>query len=228
MWEQLPFGFLRRKFRSFMRLDYDARKLVIELAYQQKFKCALCSSTRNLIIEHDHEPFEGSGESPTVHNIRGLVCSRCNSDLSVYERYERGEYYGLEYVTPRISSYEYERYIYAYDCRVFSLRELLLERRVPNYWHRRLILLRFDSWYYDGHPPPASWLSYKRNRQLEIKTPEEALRILIACMEFVINERKRNPDFDPPDEFFKMLHVAEPIFDLARAQLVNRSEIART
>lgn len=79
-----------------MRLDPGVRKLVVELARAQNFKCAFCDATRGLIIEHDHYPERGTGDKPTVYNIRGLACSGCNWHLGMYEADERGDYRGFD------------------------------------------------------------------------------------------------------------------------------------
>jgi hypothetical protein len=55
----MPAGFLKRTPRGWLRLDRDVRLLVVELARTQEFKCAFCSETRGLIVEHDHWPQRG-------------------------------------------------------------------------------------------------------------------------------------------------------------------------
>jgi hypothetical protein len=54
-WQKLPQRFLKMKYTSWGKLDYDVKQLVVELANSQRFKCALCSETDGLVIEHDHE-----------------------------------------------------------------------------------------------------------------------------------------------------------------------------
>ncbi|MCW5691611.1 MAG: hypothetical protein KIT48_04540 [Pseudolabrys sp.] len=217
LWKKLPEGFLRKNFQQFCKIDHDVKRLIVELAERQNFKCALCTRDRHLIIEHDHEPDEGAGDRITIRNIRGLVCHRCNTSLSVYERQESGNYFGLEHVTSYLSSHEYENYIYAYDCRVAALREALLEKKIPNYWHRRLVLDKFDDWFYEGGQPPIWYRRYKEQQNRKIETPEQAIKVLIACMKFVADEFKKNPDFEPPEEFLKLMILVRPIIEQAKA-----------
>ena len=98
LWDLLPGGFLKKGYNSWRKLDGDVQNVIFTLAESQKFKCALCPTTRNLVIDHDHEPEEGPGHYYTVFNIRGLVCQRCNWHLMVYEKEERGEYLNWENV----------------------------------------------------------------------------------------------------------------------------------
>jgi hypothetical protein len=219
LWQKLPEGFLKKGFSGWSQLDYGVKQLVVELARYQKFKCALCNNNKVLVIEHDHEPEEGRGNRPTIYNIRGLVCTACNNDLSVYEREERREYSGLENVTSRLSSREYEDYIDVYKCRISPLLEVAHERRVgcANVWHRRLILQKFDDWYYEGGQPPSWWRRYKENENREIRTPEQFLRTLIACMQFVVEELKKDPNFQPPENFLKIMVRIQPIIEQANA-----------
>jgi len=127
LWRELPKGFLKWKDRRLYQLKYDVMQLVVQLAKEQKFKCALCSKDQDLIIEHDHEALERAGIPYTIDNIRGLVCGGCNSQLSIYEREERGEYIGLDNVSSRLSSFQFKAYTDAYKCRRDALREVLRE-----------------------------------------------------------------------------------------------------
>ncbi len=98
-----------------MRLDLDVRELVVELARGQNFKCAFCDETQDLIIEHDHYPERGSGDKPTIYNIRGLACSGCNWHLGMYEADERGDYRGFDDAYIRIDENDFYPYAQAYD-----------------------------------------------------------------------------------------------------------------
>ena len=118
LWQKLPKRFLKKKYQWWYNLDQDVKQLIVELANDQKFKCALCTRDRDLIVEHDHEPQEGPGYPYTIYNIRGLVCSRCNWHLMVYEKEESGEYLNWENASSYLSSSDYENYVYAYKCRV--------------------------------------------------------------------------------------------------------------
>lgn len=55
LWDKLPPGFLKIGFKRWRKLNHGVRRLVAELAESQNFKCALCSATRGLVIEHDME-----------------------------------------------------------------------------------------------------------------------------------------------------------------------------
>lgn len=128
LWNKLPYSFLNMKFKRWSKLDRDVQALILELANEQKFKCALCSRDRDLIVEHDHDPEYGPGKPITIHNIRGLACQRCNWHLMVYEKDKNGEYRGFDEVYSNVSDREWESYIYAYECRVGALREARLEK----------------------------------------------------------------------------------------------------
>ena len=130
LWQKLPNGFLAMKYWQWCKLDQDILQLVVQLANEQKFKCGLCARRdRDLIIEHDHEALERAGIPYTIYNVRGLVCRGCNSQLSIYEREERGEYIGLDNVSSRLSSLEFKAYVHAYECRADALREALQNKK---------------------------------------------------------------------------------------------------
>lgn len=213
LWRKLPHRFLRMKFERYDELDHEVKRLIVDLASDQKFKCALCSRDSNLIVEHDHEPQEGCGSTYTIYNIRGLVCSRCNWHLMVYEKEASGEYIDWENASSYLSSREYEDYIYTYECRVGSLIETLLEKRIPNYWHRRLILDRFDDWYYEGGQPPLWYRRHKQKEAVKIETPEDFIRGLTAIVKFVGDQIKKDPNYEPPEIFFKLMVRIRPIID---------------
>jgi hypothetical protein len=92
LWNELPDGLLKMKRRTWVRLDYEVKLLIIELARNQGFKCAHCGKERGLVIEHDHDPEHGRRDKYTIYNIRGLVCHRCNWHIGIYEADQRGEY----------------------------------------------------------------------------------------------------------------------------------------
>lgn len=217
LWQKLPEGFLKKSYQQFCKLDHDVKRLIVELAIEQNFKCALCTRDRDLVIEHDHEPEEGAGDRITIHNIRGLVCHRCNSSLSVYERQERGEYFGLENVTSHLSNHDYDGYTHVYDCRVATLREALLEKKIPNYWHRRLVLDKFDDWFYEGGRAPLWYRRYREQESRKIETPEDFIRALTAIVQFINGQFKKDPNFEPPEVFLKLMVRIRPIFEQTKA-----------
>jgi hypothetical protein len=174
LWQRLPHGFLKKGYRAWDRFDHEMKKLIVELAEQQEFKCVFCSKEQNLIIEHDHEPDEGDGERFTIDNIRGLVCQRCNWHISLYERSEQGESTGWHHVDCRIHSGDYDDCIWAYECRIRRLYEEPLEKRCQNYWNRRLVLNKFKDWK-EGWEREYPWQwrfdEIKERRHGKIRTP---------------------------------------------------------
>jgi Recombination endonuclease VII len=216
LWEKLPRRFLKMNYKTWIKLDHDVKRLVVELANSQRFKCALCLETHGLVIEHDHYPEEGPGHPYTLYNIRGLVCQRCNWHLMVYEKEESGEYLGWDNVSSDIQAVAYEDYSYAYECRVSPLLEALLEERMGsrNYWRRRHHLQKFDEWRYEGR------YSARRERWMEreaISTPEQFIKVLISCMQFVIKHYKNDPNYQPPEKFIEVIGRVRPIIEKAIA-----------
>lgn len=218
LWQRLPEGFLKRRYRGWSEFDGGVQLLIVELATKQKFKCALCNQTRGLIIEHDHDPYEGPGDRYTVHNIRGLVCDGCNHHIKLYEMQERGEYHPWENVYSNISDDQYEEYSSSYEYRLHRLREQILERRCPNYWDRRRVLDKFDAWREWGETYPWRWgfEEIKEKRYGKIRTPCQAVKTLIACMQFVVEEKGRNPDWQPPELFLTVMARINPLMESLR------------
>jgi hypothetical protein len=217
LWDKLPPGLLSMGLKRWSKLDHDVRLLIFELANEQKFKCALCSRTRNLIVEHDHDPEHGPGKPITVHNIRGLACQRCNWHLMVYEKYLNGEYRGFDEASSNISSYQWENYIYAYECRVGDLREERLKQElgILNYWRRRNFLNKFDEWREWGGRYPWYWGfdEIKDQRYGKIRTPRQFIRTLHACVLFVKGEIEKNPNYVPPEQFLETMFRIKPFLD---------------
>jgi len=222
LWQTFPDGFLKKKYRGWNQLDYEVQLLIVELAKAQNFKCAFCSQDWDLEIEHDHDPWEGAGDKPTIHNIRGLACRGCNGDISLYEREQRGEYSGLENVWSKISRHDYEDYADKYDCRVGALREAALEKAMGEYVYRcrrQPLLSKFDDWNEWGADFP--WQSHfeeiKAKRHGPIRTPLQFMKSLNACLRFIVEEKKKDPNFQPPDQFVKLLVQIKPVLDKARS-----------
>jgi Recombination endonuclease VII len=212
LWNKLPYGFLKKQFKAWNKLDHDVKGLIVELAEEQKFKCVHCPRERNLMIEHDHYPEYGSGDKLTVFNIRGLVCQRCNWHLMIYEKDMNGEYRSFDEVSSYISDGEWESYIYAYDCRVVTLNENRLKQSMgtAKYWRRRLFLNKFDDW--------KEWVPRKRlypwhwgfdeikeRKRHTIRTPEQFVKVLAAIVEYLKGELAKNPDWRPSEEMVPAL-----------------------
>jgi len=226
-WHDLPEGFLSLGFNRWLRFDPALRELIGKLAREQNFRCALCSTTQNLIIEHDHDPYIGDGESPTVYNTRGLVCNRCNRHIDFYEQRERGDYSWF-HVDICFTDSEYDDYIDTYNRRILALWEDDLEKEMgDSYWRRRLFVDKFYDWREGWFEYP--WKSYFKDIKIKrrwIKNPELFFKKLLACMEFVAAECEKNPNYQPPDDFIKVIFWIKPILDKLRptveAQLKER------
>ena len=222
LWGKLPDQFLRMKFPRWLKQSREVQELIVDLAKKQKFKCAICNvRTRKLVVDHDHDPEEGPSDSYTIYNIRGLVCQGCNWDLGFYEKETRGEAFGWGNVDCKLSEQDYERYIYAYECRTGGLREASLEKRLPNYWHRRIVLERFDIWYYEGGKEPRWYQKYKAERRKIIETPEDAVEHLAAIFQFVTDQWKANPNYKPPKEFWDLFIRIRPLLEKALNEQAN-------
>jgi hypothetical protein len=136
---------------------------------------------------------------------------------------------------PRVTEEQYDSYIYLYECRMSRLLEAMMEKRLGsiNYWRRRNFLQKFDEWEDDGGDYPWYWgfEEIKEKRHGKIKTPMQAIKTLRALLEFVMGEIRKDPSYEPPDEFIKLLIRVEPwISDLraiAEAQLKVIGEEAR-
>jgi Recombination endonuclease VII len=218
LWDELPVGFLKKSAQGWLRLDRDVREVDVKLARAQKFKCAFCSQTTGLIIEHDHWPQRGSGEKLTIYNVRGLACHGCNWHLGMFEADQRGDCRGWDDAYIRISERNFEPYSYAYECRVFELLDKELEERLgsSNYWKRRLFLQRFDDWYDWGrrhYPWPSHFSEIKERRQRMIRTPEQFWNGLAAIARFVIEQQRKDPHYELPEQFLKLLVRVKPILD---------------
>jgi hypothetical protein len=208
LWERLPPGFLKKTWRGWNRLDYEVKLLVVELAERQKFHCAFCRVDRGLIIEHDHEPDQGRGDQLTAYNIRGLACQRCNWHLGLYEQNERGGYVsGWDHVECIIYRDEYDTYIYNYEDRIVCLYEKSLSKTCSNYWTRRLFIDKFDDWKYDGGRYPWYWgfEEIKEKKYGLIRTPKQFIRVAQRVIDFVNEERKKDPNYCPPDQVIMFL-----------------------
>jgi hypothetical protein len=225
LWSELPAGFLKKSPKGWMRLDRDVRRLVVELAREQKFKCAFCDKAKGLIIEHDHWPERGSGDKLTIYNVRGLACSGCNWHLGMYEADERGDYRGFDDAYIRIDENDFYPYAQAYDDRVLTLIETELEQRMEpsNYWRRRLFLQKFDEREWSRrHPWPSYFGEIKERRRMIIRTPEQFWESFGACVRFVVEEKQKNPDFEIPEQFIRVAVRVKSLLDEIWPQIEGR------
>jgi hypothetical protein len=217
-WNYLPIGFLRLGFDRWLRLDPELRDFIVKLAREQNFRCALCSTDHRLILEHDHDPYIGDGERPAIYNTRGLVCDRCNRHIDFWEQRKRGEY-GWDHVNICFSDSDYDAYIDAYDARVLALWEDDLKRRLGRrYWRRRLFVDQFYHWSevkWHDYPWP-SYFKEIRTRRRWTKNPELFFKTLLDCLKFFVAHKEKNPDYQPPDDFIKVIHWVKPLLDELR------------
>ena len=144
----------------------------------------------------------------------------------MYEKEERGEYTGWDNFYCRITEHQYGSYIYAYECRLSPLVEAVLEESLGslNYWHRRNLLRKFDEWKDGWGDYPWYWgfEGIKEKRHGRIRTPKQATNALIACMKFVLAETKKDPNFQPPESFFKLMVKVKPLLDSVRPTVEAR------
>jgi hypothetical protein len=217
LWRQLPVGLLKKTPRGWLRLDPELRLLIVKLARAQNFKCAFCERSRNLIVEHDHFPEHGRGDIPTIYNVRGLACSRCNWHIGMYEADLRGNYHGWDNAYIYISESNFWPYAYSYECRSQILLEERLEQQLGSakYWRRRLFLQKFDAWrdWGDMGRSKSHYAQIKERKQRRIRTAKQFSEVLRACLRFIVEEKQRTPGFEPPDQFVKLLLRVRPFLD---------------
>jgi Recombination endonuclease VII len=173
--DDLPKGFLRLGLDRWLRFEPELRNLIVKLAREQNFRCALCSTERGLIVEHDHDPYIGEGRRPTIYNTRGIVCDRCNRHIDFYEQRERGDY-DWDHVSICFSDSDYDAYIDVYNTRVLDLWEKDLQARLGGrYWRRRLFVDKFYDWQEGWHDFPWRWEfeEIKEKRHGRIRTPKQ-------------------------------------------------------
>ncbi|WP_425988599.1 hypothetical protein [Afipia sp. DC4300-2b1] len=145
----------------------------------------------------------------------------------MYGADERGDYRGFDDAYIRISESDFEPYAYAYDCRVLALIEKELERELgPRiYWRRVLALQKFDDWQERSrwrHPPLSYFSEIKERRRSIIRTPEQFWEGFLASARFVVEEKRRNPDFEIPEQFLAVWFKLKPILDEVWPQIEER------
>jgi recombination endonuclease VII len=222
LYQSLPVGFLKVEYRGWRKLRGDVQFLILKLAKEQNYKCFFCNKNRRLYIDHDHEAvsWPPCRDKYTVNNVRGLLCHRCNTHLWLHERNERGGYgVGWDHVFIVISDREYEDYTCAFECRLVRQHEEAMEASCNNPGTRRRLLDKFDDWkrgWEPRYPWPQRFEEIKERRHGKIRTPGQAVRALVACMKFVVEEYEKEPNFQPPDEFVKLMVRMKPVFEELR------------
>lgn len=218
-WKDLPDGFLRLGYDRWRRFDSALQDLIVKLAREQQFRCALCTANRDLIVEHDHDPYIGDYKRPTTYNTRGLVCHACNRHIDFYEQRERGEY-GWDHVLIRFSDLDYEDYIDAYNRRVLALWENDLRKRMGDarYYRRKRFVTKFYDWRegWDDDYPWTSHFEEIRHRKQWIRDPALFFRTLLALMNFYVDYKQKNPDYQPPEDFIRVVVRVKPMLDELR------------
>jgi hypothetical protein len=144
----------------------------------------------------------------------------------MYEADERGDYRGWDDAYIYISERDFYPYAQAYESLVRALLEEELEQRLGpvKYWRRRLFLQKFDDWHeWGGRYPWRSYFSEIKERQRwKIRPPEQFWRNLAACVRFLVEARRKNPDFEIPGPFLEVLVRVKPILDDVWPQIEER------
>ena len=55
------------------------------------------------------------------------------------------------------------------------------------------------------------------NEAKTITTPEQFIKTLLACMQFVIEQFKKDPNYQPPEKFIEVVAQVRPIIEPALA-----------
>jgi hypothetical protein len=224
LWQKLPTGFLKKKYPGWCRLDYDVQCLIVELAEQQEFKCALCSKTKRLEIEHDPDPVFGPGGLiKTIYNIRGLACRGCNWRIMMFEAEDRGESVGWENCSFTLYAHQYSSYIDRYETRAYPLIQAArkLELGPLNYFRRWNLLWKFDHWKewpHEKYPWYWGFEEIKAKRHGKIRTPRQAMKYLTALTEFIL-EQEKDPTWRPSHQFLKAMFKLKRSLDKIIAEV---------
>jgi hypothetical protein len=144
----------------------------------------------------------------------------------VYEKDRNGEYRGFDEAYSYISDHEYESYIYAYECRVSSLYDDFLKEKLglSNYWRRRNFLYKFDEWREWGGSYPWHWGfdEIKDKKYGKIRTPRQFIKTLSAIIKFVKDALDKDPNYQPPDDFLRLMIRVKPLLDELRPIVESR------
>jgi hypothetical protein len=109
---------------------------------------------------------------------------------------------------------------------VGELREALLKKRLgPQvYWRRRNLLEKFDDWDDYGGRYPWHWgfEEIKNRRHGPIRTPMQFIKKLSACVRFVAEEQKKDPNYEPPAAFLDLMVRVKSMLDSLRPTIEAR------
>ena len=131
---------------------------------------------------------------------KNVVRTLSNPDFEARTSQSRTPHHLLD---GNISERDFETYAFAYECRILALFEDELEQRLGphNYWRRRLILQKVEDFREWGGR--SLWRSHftelKKRQRWKIRTPEQFWNTLAACMRFVVEQTRKNPDFEIPE-----------------------------
>jgi hypothetical protein len=199
LFQSLPSHLLRIGDKQWKRLGYELQLLLVALAKNQNFKCALCDQDHSLEIERDRNPEYGTGDDPTIFNTRGLACPGCSQQITTYERVggrawhtmmnakeEKKGCVASDGFVCRITHRQYWDYIGSYEGRAAPLIEAAWETQLgtDNYRRRRDLLEKFDDWKKGWFEFPWQWrfeeIKQKRKRHAKTGKPWQFVRGLTA------------------------------------------------
>jgi hypothetical protein len=108
--------------------------------------------------------------------------------------------------------------------------KIILKRRWRTTGAEGCFLKKFDRWKEWGDDYPWYWgfEEIKEKRYGPIRTPEQFIRWLDALLKFVLDEKRKDPNFEPPASFDKLMVKVKSFLDtaLASAGLAGKSSEA--
>jgi hypothetical protein len=89
------------------------------------------------------------------------------------------------------------------------------------------MLDKFYGWREWGEAYPWRWgfEEIKEKRYGGIRTPRQAIKAISACMQFVVEQRRKDPDFEPPEAFFALMAQIKPLMDRLRPIVEARLQV---
>jgi hypothetical protein len=140
----------------------------------------------------------------------------------MFEAEERGEDIGWENLSFKLDDGRYWSYIDRYETRAHPLIQAALKAKLGswNYWRRRNLLWKFDDWK-EWWPHEYPWRRWefeeiKEKRHGKIRTPGQFLKTLVACMKFLGDKVREDPDFRHSAEFLGCMVQLKPVMDKLR------------